>query len=272
MPAIRVYGPPGTGKTHWVVQTAKKLIKEGWAPEKIAVLSFSRAAAAEVASRIGNEVIVGTVHSMAYSIIGAPPLALTPEALADWAAHAPERWHITPTSANTVDVYDPYKASGISDGDRLYARVNAHRLKGVPMSMWTDEERDFYTAFVSWMGASELIDFTGMLERALAMGLTPGVKGLIIDEAQDLSPLAIRLVNLWSRGASYVAVVGDDDQAIYGHAGADGEAFTRIPVHQELVLDQSYRLPPRVLAGGRIIASRIKGRRHKEYRLSLIHI
>jgi DNA helicase-2/ATP-dependent DNA helicase PcrA len=44
---------------------------------------------------------------------------------------------------------------------------------------------------------------------------------LLVDEFQDLTPAHVLLVRLLSLPALDVFGVGDDDQCIYGHAGAD---------------------------------------------------
>ena len=44
---------------------------------------------------------------------------------------------------------------------------------------------------------------------------------VLVDEFQDLTPAHLLLVRLAAGPAADVFGVGDDDQSIYGHAGAD---------------------------------------------------
>ena len=67
-----------------------------------------------------------------------------------------------------------------------------------------------------------LLDFTDMLERCET---SLPVDICIVDEAQDLSSLQYRMAIAASQEASEVYIAGDDDQAIFGWAGADVSKF-----------------------------------------------
>ena len=68
----------------------------------------------------------------------------------------------------------------------------------------------------------------------------------IIDEAQDLSPARLLLVQ---RMCANLIFVGDPDQAINAFAGADPHAFDKIRAicHAELPLKVSFRNPPNIV-------------------------
>ncbi|CAN5840861.1 hypothetical protein BH24ACT5_BH24ACT5_23550 [soil metagenome] len=74
-----------------------------------------------------------------------------------------------------------------------------------------------------------------------------------MDEFQDLTPAHVLLLRLLSLPALDVFGVGDDDQCIYGHAGAD-PAFlidfaTLFPAADEHALRVNYRCPVEVVTG-----------------------
>lgn len=269
---LRVYGPPGTGKTTWLKDEVERLLRSGVPGEEIAVCSFSRAAFREFASRLAGQVPeenLGTIHSLAYRAIGRPPLALTGEALDDWNRRVPDTWRVTPRvdrrGADLLDVMDPYgDGDSRPPGDKLYDRVVYLRNTLAPMAAWSEEERAFFQAWKAWMNATGLVDFPGMLEMALAKPGGLGARFLLVDEAQDLTPLQLRLVEKWAHGAR-LALVGDDDQAIYGFMGADGASFLGVPVEDELVLGQSYRVPARVQRVAEAIIRRAQNRAPKRY-------
>jgi superfamily I DNA/RNA helicase len=85
----RVFGPPGTGKTHYRTRQIARAV-ETTLPRKIAVVSFTKAAAEEIASRVDvcnpgcnpdgeTGVKVGTLHSFCYHALEAGEIADTPK-------------------------------------------------------------------------------------------------------------------------------------------------------------------------------------------------
>jgi DNA helicase-2/ATP-dependent DNA helicase PcrA len=65
---------------------------------------------------------------------------------------------------------------------------------------------------------------------------------VFIDEAQDLSPIQWKMFDILKENSKHVILAGDDDQAIYGWAGADVKRFQDEPA-KEIVLPKSYRVP-----------------------------
>ena len=72
--------------------------------------------------------------------------------------------------------------------------------------------------------------------------LCPKYDVVFIDEAQDLSPIQWKMFEVLKKNSKHVILAGDDDQAIYGWAGADVKRFQQEPA-REIVLPQSYRVP-----------------------------
>jgi len=70
---------------------------------------------------------------------------------------------------------------------------------------------------------------------------------VVVDEAQDLSPLQIHVIEHWATAVRYLVWVGDPDQGIYGFAGADGKHIHQrirngVPARR---LAKSWRVPQR---------------------------
>ena len=72
-----------------------------------------------------------------------------------------------------------------------------------------------------------LIDFDDMIGRAIEEVSFPPLKILIIDEAQDCTPLQWSVIYKLAQNAQRGYLAGDDDQAIYEWHGADPKYFTR---------------------------------------------
>jgi DNA helicase-2/ATP-dependent DNA helicase PcrA len=85
---------------------------------------------------------------------------------------------------------------------------------------------------------------------------------LLVDEAQDLSPLQWRVVERLAEQARRVVIAGDDDQAIYRWAGADVEHLIDMPGAVQ-VLGKSWRCPPVIQKLSQEIISGVRHRREK---------
>ncbi len=120
----------------------------------------------------------------------------------------------------------------------------------------TDYER-FVARLSAFKAEHDLLDFTDLLERVLEAELAPDVDVAFIDEAQDLSPLQIAVVEQWFGSGVKVYVAGDDDQAIYGFQGADPGWLLKLAESSKAeVLTQSHRVPVAVHG----LAARVIGR------------
>jgi len=67
-----IYGPPGTGKTTELLRRVKETRDSGVQAERVAFVSFTRAAANEALSRLGlrRSDNVSTIHAMAFRHMG----------------------------------------------------------------------------------------------------------------------------------------------------------------------------------------------------------
>lgn len=84
---------------------------------------------------------------------------------------------------------------------------------------------------------------------------------VIVDEAQDLSPIRLALIRKSIRPGGRLFAVGDSYQAIYGFSGADSAMMSRIISEfsaKKLPLSISYRCPKSVVAYAQQIVSHIK--------------
>jgi len=88
----------------------------------------------------------------------------------------------------------------------------------------------------------------------------PNFDVVFIDEAQDLSPIQWKLYDILKSKSKNIYLAGDDDQAIYGWAGADVDRFIQEPA-TEKVLSRSRRIPKAVQDVSEIITARIAGLR-----------
>jgi superfamily I DNA/RNA helicase len=92
------------------------------------------------------------------------------------------------------------------------------------------------------------------------------VDKLLIDEAQDLTPMQWSIVEMLSEQAVETVIAGDDDQSVYTWMGADPSIFINMKRFPHEVLEQSHRVPKKVYDQAMAVISQIENRVEKNYR------
>jgi DNA helicase-2/ATP-dependent DNA helicase PcrA len=166
---------------------------------------------------------------------------------------------------------------GMSTGDRVVFLEGLARVKQCPLrEVWEDAdeaeieyaELDRYSrALAAFKANRGLLDYTDMLEEFVrkAWATVPALDVLIVDEAQDLSPVQWQVVEAIAAKTARVYMAGDDDQAVFRWAGADVDAFMGLQGNVR-VLDQSYRIPATVHGLAAQIARRMAKRTPKAWK------
>ena len=211
-----VLGPPGTGKTRYLErQIARAVEKHG--SEAVLAASFTRAAAATLASRVRMpKEQLGTLHSLCYRWLGHPGLVETPEGLAEWNEAFPgEDRRLLGAAVTTAEVGPALEVpTHKSEGGRLHEMYGLLRAKMVPRDRWPTAVLSFAKDWETFKDASGMMDFADLIEVALREGVAPppAIRVGFFDEVQDFTRLEISLVRQWSRGFESVVMAGDDDQ------------------------------------------------------------
>jgi len=114
------------------------------------------------------------------------------------------------------------------------------------------------------------MDFGDIMQEAddTMLTLPDDVRFLIVDEAQDLSPIQIRIVQRWIDAAEQVWVAGDDDQSIFGFQAASPDWMVWLherPAWESEVLAKSWRCPEPVRCAAEALISRAVDRVPKAY-------
>lgn len=262
----RIYGPPGTGKTTFLKAQVEKEARQ-YGSEAVVVTSFTKAAAQELVARdlpIPRDQI-GTLHALCYRALGTPPVA--EGKIKEWNEHCPAHLRL---SGSRPDMDEPEtEFRGETPADMAFQRLQRLRALQRPPETWPLEVRSFAAAWETWKEEEGYIDFTDMIEQALdRLPQCPGQPtSLLVDEAQDLSPLELALVRQWGSRCERFFVSGDEDQTIFSFKGASVESFlSPIPDEQKRVLRQSYRIPAAVHAHSQRWIKHVSRREPKEFR------
>ena len=105
-----------------------------------------------------------------------------------------------------------------------------------------------------------------MIQKFLDKDVTPNFDVIFVDEAQDLSLIQWAMINKIEKDTGCdVWVAGDDDQAIFGWAGADVDSFINYDA-KEIPLTKSERVPSIIQEIALNVINRIQENRiDKEY-------
>jgi DNA helicase-2/ATP-dependent DNA helicase PcrA len=271
MITTRIFGPPGSGKTRTLTDRLAARLAAGCAEDRVAFLTFTRAARQEAAARVRGETPLPwlrTIHSCCYKLLGlreqsmvAGPLLvefgksigvpLTGAPPDPWFALGDER---------EVGCATPY--------DELLQAYHLARHRGTPPEQIVSdkipphEATDFLHRYNRWRDREGLLDYTDILEDYVARGAAAPVDLIFVDEAQDLSWLQWLAVRRLAAQVSELMIAGDDDQAVYTWAGADPREFFMLRARDEF-LERSYRLSRTIAVLAERVVKRIRVRREK---------
>ena len=272
----RVIAPAGSGKTRVLTERLRHLLADRrYEREGVLAVAYNKRAQEEMLARTFDiRPRVQTLNALAYEILGQArggrPRVLDEREVRD-----------------IVERLVP-KGRPVANTDRLAPYLEA--LTAVRLGLRDPEEveaeRDDVPGFAGAFGPfrarlSELraVDFDeqvyGAVEAILADGdlrrtLQGGCRHLLVDEFQDLTPAHVLLLRLLALPELDVFGVGDDDQTIYSHAGADPgfliDFADLFPGGAEHPLEVNYRCPVPVVEGARLLLSHNHRRVAKEIR------
>jgi len=265
----RIIAPAGSGKTRVLTERFRHLLADRrWEPDSILAVAYNKKAQGELEARTADlSARTRTLNGLGRRLITlsrgrAPDLLDERGARAVIERLAPIRRR----RANT-DPVGPY-LEGLSE-----IRLGLVDPEDV------EEGRDdvaglaaLFKPYRACLAEAGAVDFDEQIYGAIELLLRDpefrarvqvNHRHLLVDEFQDLTPAHLLLVRLLALPGLDVFGVGDDDQVIYGHAGADPSFlihYDRIfPDAGDHPLEVNYRCPPDVVRA----ASMLLGYNHR---------
>jgi DNA helicase II / ATP-dependent DNA helicase PcrA len=276
----RVIAPAGSGKTRVLTERLRHLVVDAAvAPETITALAFNVKAADEMKGRTGEwsrgrPPHIRTINSLAYDICnefgGMGRLRVLSEIEARRIIEA--TFEIRRRS--NTDVLAPYlealSAIRLQLIDPSVAEARYPDAEGIGSGF------DRYRSALEDAGA---LDFDEQIYRAIEIlvsvpqardAVRTRCRYLLVDEFQDLNPAHLLLIRLLSAPGFDCFGVGDDDQVLYGYAGATPKFLINFaeyfPDATPYALETNYRCPPDVVDGASSLLSYCRERIDKVIR------
>jgi DNA helicase-2/ATP-dependent DNA helicase PcrA len=272
----RVIAPAGSGKTRVLTERLRHLVVDrGYEPASVVAVAYNRKARDEMVARttgIGGRVL--TLNALGYDIVAAG-LGRRPEVL---------------ELRDVRRILEPFVPRGArrlnTDPLAPYVEALSTVRLGLRDPLSVEDERgdvpglaEAFPAFRSELQRRGVIDFDEQVLLGIELLLGDGAfrraqqarhRHLLVDEFQDLTPAHVLLVRLLAAPAFDVFGVGDDDQVIYGHAGASPRFLTEFgryfPGADEHALEVNYRCPAPVVDAARHLLTRNRVRVPKAIR------
>ncbi|MES2963365.1 MAG: ATP-dependent helicase [Bdellovibrionota bacterium] len=258
----------GSGKTTVLVsRTGNILQSTNVKPEEICVLTFTNKAAKELKHRVGAKIgpsaqgiWTGTFHSFCLRTL--------------------RKYHKLaglPSGFGVIDQGDSQEilkelASNIKNSakdsfkiDKVLSMINDWRGRGRKTAQNEADEYEVMAQvllpkYLKRLDNLGVVDFEGLLIKPLELfkehphtltEMQNVFKHVMVDEFQDTNVTQFNLVRGLVEGHGNIAVVGDDDQSIYGWRGACVANILDFPKHfdgcEVIRLERNYRSSPEIL-------------------------
>lgn len=284
--ALLLLAGAGTGKTTVIIHRIANLLAHDYPPESILAVTFTNKAAREMRERlaamvgaeIAGRLTVSTFHSFCCRILREHAVLLGFSRNFALVTESYQKGLIRELMTETGQVGEKYDPGiwlhQISMCKSCYESPEDLRNRpGFRMA----EKAQIYELYQQRLQQMDLMDFDDLLCQTLRLWReNPQVlekyqrqyRQIMIDEYQDTNSIQLMLMLELSRIHGNIAVVGDDDQSIYGWRGASLSNITEFesffPEAKIIRLEQNYRSTGRILAAANSVIGHNRIRREKK--------
>ncbi|KAI5963924.1 HMI1 [Candida margitis] len=255
---LSIQSGPGCGKTLALINRIRRLLEEGVSPSEIIVLSMTnrtvnllqKALSEIIKDELVQDVVIKTFHSFAAQIFDE-----------NFSKYFPGRPPNSVVDDSTWKSFAKFFSAKHKDLDAAVLAVNSGAPLGSVASKYSIS-RDQLERTMEYLEDNGMIRFHGLITNAIEVfsesnGALPlaDAKVVIIDEFQDMQPILLKFIKqiaVYGR-RKHVTLAGDKNQCIYDFLGSR-PGITEEFIHDlkfkhtEIVLKETFRLSPEILA------------------------
>jgi DNA helicase-2/ATP-dependent DNA helicase PcrA len=276
----------GSGKTRVLTHRIAYLLRTGQArPDEILAITFTNKAAQEMRERV--ELLVGRATRAMWVMTFHSACARMLRADADRLGYtrrftiydSADQRRLIKKCIDDLGI-DPKRftprAMQVQISDAKNKLRSAEDYRQMVGSFFEQTVADVYEAYERELHRANAMDFDDLLFRAVNLlelfqevrdRYSNAFRWILVDEYQDTNAAQYRWLQLLSSEHRNLAVVGDDDQSIYGFRGADIRNildFEDDYVDATVVkLEQNYRSTQSILSAANAVVSNNRGRKSK---------
>lgn len=280
-PHIAVKAGPGTGKTKTLISRLRYLLEyRKVRPGEITAVTFTNQAAAEMRERliretgkktIGRSLQIGTFHAVCMNFLKELGEEFSLIDSGEQKAFAEEALEETGLSMKTGEFLESVsrRKSGMTKTGMKSEMTESGIKAGITEPGGGDDIlwQQTVDRYEEKKRKAGLLDFDDLLLRTaerIRTGQVPDgwekrFRYLLTDEFQDINPVQLELIRLWSGAGRELFVIGDPDQSIYGFRGADAACFDRLKMEYDdlelITLKENYRSSPQILRAAEAVIS-----------------
>ena len=257
----------GTGKTHTLCARVSQLISSGTPAHEILLLTFTRKAAHEMSTRIGDllfdasqNIHSGTFHAIAFMDLRAcGKLNSLLGMLDESAASSYLRKQLKQVKFAPLQSLSPRNIlqlfSLCNNTRQSTSKVLSQFFPEVATHLQLiNDLREIYQKYKDDMKVMDYDDILLLWLQALEEGAsTPSIncRYILVDEYQDTSQLQVDILKALCRNHRNIMAVGDDCQSIYSFRGALPAQLKNFPLDfpgaQTIALEDNYRSTNNIL-------------------------
>lgn len=270
---LLVLAGPGSGKTTVVTKRVQYLVQDcGISPSSILVITFTKAAAAEMKARFlrlmgenHTTVSFGTFHAIFFGILKlsygfTAGNILREEVRFQYLKEAVEHLRLEIDDENEF-------ITGISGEISLLKNENISLEHYFSKNCSEEIFKKIYEEYEERKKRARLIDFDDMLvytwellsqRKDILSAWQKKFQYILVDESQDMNQLQYKILKLLAAPENNLFMVGDDDQSIYRFRGARPEIMLNFqkdyPGAGQVVLNDNFRSTRQIVeAAGKVI-------------------